>query len=222
MISPVRLLHTAFVLVVLIGASCPAAQDSDGAARALPVVTNQDIFPGLDRIHEAMRAGDGDAAMAALAELLRAGFEPLVEGQSPQEFLRRVECSTRPVRTWGPSGSSAGLLSAMELRDFDLSACDLAVLSACGTNVGVGIERHGQGVQFLQTALHMAGARTSVTSLWNVDDAATRELMTRFYENLWANGMGSADPLWEAKKTLRGAGHPPAHWAGWVLAGDPD
>lgn len=117
---------------------------------------------------------------------------------------------------------SARLLTALELSEFDLSDCDLAVLSACETNVGVGISRAGQSVQSLQTALHMAGARTSVTSLWNVDDEATRTLMRRFYENLWEEGMGKAEALWEAKKSLRREGRAPRLWAGWVLAGDPD
>ena len=57
----------------------------------------------------------------------------------------------------------------------DLSNCELAVLSACETNVG--IRRAGQGIQSLQGALHAAGARTAITSLWKVDDRPTRELM---------------------------------------------
>ncbi len=117
---------------------------------------------------------------------------------------------------------SARLLTAQELSAFDLSACDLAVLSACDTNVGVGIRRGGQGIQSLQTALHMAGARTSITSLWSVQDWPTQSLMKRFYENLWGRGMGKAEALWAAKCSLRRAGQPPRIWAGWVLAGDPD
>ncbi|MFT5476698.1 MAG: CHAT domain-containing protein [Planctomycetota bacterium] len=34
--------------------------------------------------------------------------------------------------------------------------------------------------------------------------------------------MGKAEALWQAKQTLRDEGHPPAHWAGWVLTGDPN
>ena len=52
-----------------------------------------------------------------------------------------------------------GILTAEELATFDLRNCELAVLSACETNVG--IRRAGQGIQSLQTALHAAGARTS-------------------------------------------------------------
>jgi len=116
-------------------------------------------------------------------------------------------------------GRVHGILTAEELCSLDLSQCDLAVLSACETNVG--LRRAGQGIQSLQSALYAAGARTSITSLWKVDDAATRRLMEVFYTNLWIEELGKADALWQAKQALRDEGHPPAHWAGWVLTGDP-
>ena len=94
------------------------------------------------------------------------------------------------------------------------------MLSACETNVG--IRRAGQGIQSLQSALHAAGARTAITSLWKVDDAATRKLFELFYTYLWVEKMGKADSLWKAKMDLREAGHPLRDWAGWVLTGDPD
>ncbi len=117
-------------------------------------------------------------------------------------------------------GRVPGIMTAEELAGYDLSACDLAVLSACETNVG--IRRAGQGIQSLQTALHAAGARTAITSLWKVDDAATRKLMERFYTYLWVEEMGKADALWKAKCDLRAEGHPVRDWAAWVLSGDPD
>ena len=117
-------------------------------------------------------------------------------------------------------GHVPGILTAEELATFDLRNCELAVLSACETNVG--IRRAGQGIQSLQTALHAAGARTAITSLWKVDDASTRRLFELFYTKLWQEELGKADALWQAKMALRAEGHPPRDWAGWVLSGDPD
>jgi CHAT domain-containing protein len=117
-------------------------------------------------------------------------------------------------------GRVPGILTAEELATFDLRNCELAVLSACETNVG--IRRAGQGIQSLQTALHAAGARTAITSLWKVDDAATRRLFEIFYTKLWKEKLGKADALWQAKMALRAKGHPPRDWAGWVFSGDPD
>ncbi len=124
-------------------------------------------------------------------------------------------------------GRIPGLLTAEELATLDLSNCELAVLSACDTNVG--IRRASQGVASLQRALHMAGARSAITSVWKVPDDATRELMADFYRRLWIERKPKAQALWEAKTKLRTAkdetGRPRygvRDWAGWVLTGDPD
>lgn len=113
-----------------------------------------------------------------------------------------------------------GIRTAEELATIDLSNCELAVLSACETNVG--IRRAGQGIQSLQGALHAAGARTAVTSLWKVDDRATRELMELFYTKLWNEELGKAEALWQAKMEMRAGGAELEDWAGWVLTGDSD
>ena len=146
------------------------------------------------------------------------GIWGTVTGFTPLTLCGLVLSGANEART--EAERSARLLTAQELAEFDLTACDLAVLSACETNVGVA--RAGQGIQSLQTALHRAGARSSITSLWSVPDQETQSLMKHFYDNLWGEGMGKAEALWEAKQALRREGHPPRAWAGWVLAGDPD
>lgn len=116
-------------------------------------------------------------------------------------------------------GSAEGILTAEEIAGLDLSHCELAVLSACDTNVGV---QNGQrGIQSLQAALHAAGVRTSITSLWKVDDRATRELMLAFYRLVWVDGLSKAHALWQAKKSLREQGAPVGIWGAWVLTGSP-
>ncbi|MCY2961075.1 MAG: CHAT domain-containing protein [Planctomycetota bacterium] len=123
-------------------------------------------------------------------------------------------------------GTQRGLVTADELSTIDLSACDLAVLSACETSLGV--HQAGQGAASLQEALHRAGARSVITSLWEVPDAATRDLMLEFYRRLWIEGLPKGQALWAAKRRLRDArgsdgerSASPRDWAGWVLTGDP-
>ena len=74
----------------------------------------------------------------------------------------------------------------------------------------------------------MAGARSVITSLWQVPDRSTQELMTRFYRHLWAEHLPKERALWLAKRELRDARdergaplHALRDWAGWVLMGDP-
>ncbi len=124
-------------------------------------------------------------------------------------------------------GRVPGLVTADEIATLDLSGCELAVLSACDTNVGE--RRAGQGVASLQKALQMAGARSVITSLWKVPDDATNELMVEFYRRLWVERVPKHQALWEAKRKMRDARdasgrpvHAVRDWAAWVLTGDPD
>jgi CHAT domain-containing protein len=129
-----------------------------------------------------------------------------------------------------------GILTALEVATLDLTHVEVAVLSACET--GLGEVAGGEGVLGLQRAFQVAGARTTVTSLWEVPDVATQLLMQRFYENLWDKDMPKLEALREAQIWLmkeggkRGLGTgkneptgrvsrlPPFYWAGWVLSGD--
>ncbi|MEO0732489.1 MAG: CHAT domain-containing protein, partial [Bacteroidota bacterium] len=63
-------------------------------------------------------------------------------------------------------------------------ATELAVLSACETNLGAYVP--GETTLSLASAFAAAGARSTLTTLWQVDDAATKDIMVRFYEELAA------------------------------------
>jgi CHAT domain-containing protein len=148
----------------------------------------------------------------------RTSPEETVRGMSPMLLSGLALAGASPKRS--SFGRAPGLLTAEELSGLDLTNCELAVLSACDTNVG--LVRAGQGVASLQKALHMAGARSVITSLWKVDDAATREFFERFYTALWQQNLPKSEALWRTKMQLRVEGHPVRDWAAWVLTGDPD
>src|SRR5262249_50869948 len=80
-------------------------------------------------------------------------------------------------------GEDDGIMTALEVSSLDLQNVELAVLSACET--GLGQTAGGEGTLGLQRAFQVAGARTTITSLWSVDDAATQTLMVEFYKRLW-------------------------------------
>jgi CHAT domain-containing protein len=131
-------------------------------------------------------------------------------------------------------GQNDGILTALEVAELDLRNVDLAVLSACET--GLGEVEGGEGLLGLQRAFQVAGARSVVASLWQVDDLWTRQLMERFYRNLWQKKMGKLDALREAQGWLlteapkpglvllegdrKPVRTPPYFWAAFVLSGD--
>ncbi|HWX55980.1 MAG TPA: CHAT domain-containing tetratricopeptide repeat protein [Verrucomicrobiae bacterium] len=76
---------------------------------------------------------------------------------------------------------------------------DLVTISAC---YGVGTRWYqSEGIVGLAWAFQHAGARQVVAGLWDVDDAATPELMDHFYAAI-QNGKSAADALRSAKLTM--------------------
>src|SRR4029434_7288742 len=86
---------------------------------------------------------------------------------------------------WKP-GQPNGLLQAWEVFEQVRLDADLVTLSACGTALGE--EMSGEGILGLTRAFQYAGARSVLASLWSVQDAATADLMTRFYRHLRHGG----------------------------------
>jgi tetratricopeptide (TPR) repeat protein/CHAT domain-containing protein len=118
-----------------------------------------------------------------------------------------------------------GYLTAEEVTWLDLSHCDLVALSACET--GLGTQRGGEGMASVQHAFALAGARTVVSSLWNVEDDSAARLMQSFYENLWVRNEGAGDALRHAQRVAleqsrseHGGDGRPYTWGAFVLSGD--
>ena len=109
-----------------------------------------------------------------------------------------------------------GLLFAYELAQFDLSQTELVVLSACET--GLGEVAAGEGVYGLGRACQLAGARFVIVSLWQVDDAATSELMTAFYRH-WLQGLSPHEALKQAQAELRERYPHPYFWGAFQVLG---
>lgn len=93
--------------------------------------------------------------------------------------------------------SDDGILTAEEIQGLDLRNTELVTLSACET--GLGDVANGEGVMGLQRALHQAGVRSVIASLWKVSDDATCALMAEFYRNLWEKKLSKVESLRQAQ-----------------------
>ena len=93
-----------------------------------------------------------------------------------------------------------GVFTALEVASLDLGRVELAVLSACET--GLGQSAGGEGLLGLQRSFQVAGARSTVASLWKVDDTATQVLMIEFYRNLWDKKLSKTESPRQAQLTM--------------------
>ena len=109
-----------------------------------------------------------------------------------------------------------GILTAFEAASLPLQNTYLVTLSACHTGMANWLP--GEGAFGMPRALHMAGARHTLVSLWEVEDQIDQELLLLFYQNL-LSGQDIHDSLNEAKKSHRIKYPAPIYWAGWVLTG---
>jgi CHAT domain-containing protein len=115
-------------------------------------------------------------------------------------YQRNPLCSCGLVLAGANRSPDKGILTAEEVADQDLRGVELAVLSACET--GLGRVAGGEGVLGLQRAFQAAEARTLMTSLWSVSDAATSVLMEEFYVNVWRKKLPKLDSLRQAQLTV--------------------
>jgi tetratricopeptide (TPR) repeat protein len=115
--------------------------------------------------------------------------------------------------------TSEGLLWGIEVLELDLRSTDMVVLSACHTEIGE--SRLGEGAVSLRRAFRIAGARSVVSSMWEVSDGVAQELMGGFYDRL-LNEELRAQALWQSKQALRHKyPHDPFLWGSFVLEGNP-
>jgi hypothetical protein len=128
-----------------------------------------------------------------------------------------------------------GFLTADEIAVLPLGSAQLVVLSACES--GLGKATGGEGVLGVQRAFQVAGARSTIASLWKVNDLATRNIMEQFYLNHLEKGMSVREALRQAQlwalrnpdSVFRGAAPPddaqalrklpPQFWAAFTLSG---
>ena len=112
-------------------------------------------------------------------------------------------------------------LYVRELYGHNLQA-DLVVLSACETNLGQ--LEIGEGIISLARAFAYAGAKSILTTLWVVEDAATKDLAINIYKNLKEPGTGKVMAIHDAKlahvRLSDNTRKHPFFWAAMIGVGD--
>jgi CHAT domain-containing protein len=105
-----------------------------------------------------------------------------------------------------------GILSARDVSSMNLSSTQLIVFSACETGLG---ENKGQeGVYGFYRASKLAGVDWVMTSLWQVPDQQTAQLMNLFYESL-LSGESPSQALHSAQHEIKKHYPSPYFWSGF-------
>lgn len=97
----------------------------------------------------------------------------------------------------------------------DSQAIQLLVLSACET--ADGDKRATLGLSGIAVR---AGARSTLATLWAVEDKSTAKLMSQFYQELQDNKLNKAKALQQAQINLLKNSELPKIWAPYVLVGN--
>ncbi len=154
---------------------------------------------------------------AAFRQALATKTVPIVHLATHGKFSSNQEETF--VLTWDKRlgiGSLNGILQAADLNQ--PNPIELLVLSACETATGDKLASLGMAGLAVR-----AGARSTVASLWQINDDATAMLMNRFYEALASHKVTKAEALRQAQvavlKEPRFRQHP-YFWAPFVLVGN--
>ena len=151
----------------------------------------------------------------------------LLGSEATEEALRKLgpNCRNVHIATHGYFRQDNPMFSSVRLGTSYLSVYDIyqlklpveiVALSGCATGLNVvspGDELMGLARGFLQ-----AGAQSLLLSLWDVQDASTRDFMVAFYRHL-QQGDSRAVALQQAMKEVRNSYPHPFYWAPFVLMG---
>ena len=153
--------------------------------------TKEAVLQGMNSVALIHIAAHGDAERGAIA--LAPSFR--IPNGIPQEGLY--------------------LLTMTDISKVRLRA-KLVVLSCCHSARG---QTKAEGAVGIARAFLGSGARSVLVSLWALDDTATEQLMTQFYDHLVA-GESAGESLHEAMKWMRNEGYDVNQWAPFILIGD--
>ena len=197
---------------------------TDGPMTAAPMVRAERVYKRYGRV-EALRGVDLTVAPGESSSLLffAAMARDEIGFRMPDDPALAKAMSLSAIvleEAYGRGGRSSddGMLTAVELQNVDLRGTEMLVLSQC--QMANGVTSIGEGVYGMRRAAAIAGAKTFVAPLWNVDDRVERTLMARFYTGL-AAGETRVAALRRAKLEIRrsAATRSFLYWAPVILSG---
>ena len=141
---------------------------------------------------------------------------PIVHLATHGQFSSRAEDTF--LLTWDDRINVKDLDKLLQERDFaEDTPIELLILSACQTAAG-----DKQAALGLAGVAVRSGARSTVATLWSVQDDSTAEFMTQFYQALKTSEISKAEALRQAQLSLLRSSQyqHPFYWSAFILVGN--
>jgi CHAT domain-containing protein len=187
--------------------------ESNQGANALPGV-QQEVSQITQQI-PAIVLKDREFTNEALTAQLKNRPFPIVHFATHGQFSSSSKETF--IQTWNGRLTLEDLRSLLTQRDVpDSAAIELLVLSACQTAEG-----DNRAALGLAGVAIRAGARSTVASLWTVNDQSTAAFVTRFYEGIVRDRLPRSQAVRQAQLALMRQpefSHP-YYWAAFTLIG---
>jgi len=106
----------------------------------------------------------------------------VVENEEEKEPLLKTALALTGYNTSIKKKKDYGVLTGLKIANLNLEKTKLVVLSACETAVGQ--SDNVIGVSSLSRAFMIAGAKSTIASLWEVEDEGTKEFFEHFYNKI--------------------------------------
>ncbi len=215
-----------------------SSQLEEGMVEAVQTVTRAagDLGVSWDRLTATRR--EAEAIMGLVSETQRS---QALDFQANREMATSSQLSQYQIIHWATHGFvnsrnpelsgivmslvdqqgnwQNGYLRLNDIYNLNLPS-ELVVLSACQTALGKNIR--GEGLVGLTRGFMYAGTPRVVASLWYVDDVATAELMTKFYQAMLSQGLTPSAALRAAQLEMwnNEEWRSPYFWAAFTLQGE--
>jgi CHAT domain-containing protein len=156
---------------------------------------------------------DQDFTSNTLANKINDSTAPILHIATHGQFSSQADQTF--ILAWDQPITVNRLSALLKSRDQQSSRLELLVLSACET--AIGDNRAALGLAGIAV---QSGARSTLASLWLIDDESTPLLMNQFYQKLKA-GQNKAAALRQAQLSLlEGEYRHPRFWSAFVLLGN--
>jgi CHAT domain-containing protein len=181
---------------------------------ALPSVTQE--VKNIAKIASTKILLDGEFTRTPLETKIQSNAFPIVHLATHGQFSSLAEDTF--LLTWDERVNVKNLDQLLrEQNQFVRSPIELLILSACQT--AAGDKRAALGLAGVAVR---SGARSTLATLWSVQDESTADFMTEFYQALNQPNVSKAEALRQAQLSLLHSSQyqQPFYWAPFVLVGN--